>query len=282
MNESSTEKENSMRDSKPEILIGSSVLQKPPILEAFLNSLNGLDTEGLHVEYMFVDDNKDAASSKMLSEFKKNESTVRIITGEDRGNYVCDEVTHYWNNSLMDRVGRLKNRIIEYAVEREFNYLFFVDSDLVLNKRLLKHLTEVEKDIVSEIFWTKWMPGSEPEPNLWLYDQYNLSRQEVDERLSPEEALKRKSEFLAELRIPGLYRVGGLGACTLISKKALAAGVDFSRIENLRSLWGEDRFFCIRAVVLGFELYADTCYPAYHIYREADLAGVEDYAKANA
>lgn len=266
-----------MRDNKPEILIGSSILQKPQILKEFLNSLAGLDTEGLHVEYMFVDDNKEADSSEMLKVFKEENDNVRIITGGGLSNYICDEVTHYWNNSLMDRVGELKNRIIEYAVEREFDYLFFVDSDLVLNKRLLKHLAAAEKDIVSEIFWTKWMPGSEPEPNLWLYDQYNLSRQDVNEKLSSEEALKRKNEFLAELKVPGLHKVGGLGACTLISKRALAAGVNFSRIDNLRSLRGEDRFFCIRAVVLGFELYGDTCYPAYHIYREADLAGVQEY-----
>ena len=270
-----------MSDNKPGILIGSSVLQKPQILKAFLRSLKELDTEGIRVEYMFVDDNKDEVSSEMLKTFQGENNGVRIISGENPGNYVCDEVTHYWNNSLMDRVGSLKNRIIDYAAEREFDYLFFVDSDLVLNKKLLKHLVSAEKDIVSEIFWTKWVPASEPEPNVWLYDQYNLSRHEPSERLSSEEALRRKNEFLKELKIPGIYKVGGLGACTLISKKALTAGVNFSRIENLRLLWGEDRFFCIRAVILGFELYADSFYPAYHIYREADLAGVEDYIQRN-
>ncbi|RYD03050.1 hypothetical protein N752_21810 [Desulforamulus aquiferis] len=75
---------------------------------------------------------------------------------------------------------------------------------------------------------------------------------------------------------PGTYKVGGLGACTLMSRNALAKGASFSEIYNL-SFVGEDRHFCIRAVALGLELYADTHYEPYHIYRESELAGVEKY-----
>ena len=77
---------------------------------------------------------------------------------------------------------------------------------------------------------------------------------------------------------PGTYEVGGLGACTLISNKALKAGVNFSRMHNL-TFWGEDRHFCLRAVSLGFPLYADTRYPAYHIYRESALTGVGEFKR---
>ncbi len=41
-----------------------------------------------------------------------------------------------------------------------------------MNKRLIKHLLACDKDIVSEIFWTKWKPQSAPLPNVWLYDQF--------------------------------------------------------------------------------------------------------------
>jgi hypothetical protein len=67
-----------------------------------------------------------------------------------------------------------------------------------------------------------------------------------------------------------------LGACTLISSKALKAGVNFSEIKNV-SFWGEDRHFCIRASALGFSLFVDTRLPAYHIYREKDLDGAAAY-----
>ncbi|TGY42857.1 glycosyltransferase [Clostridium sartagoforme] len=82
------------------------------------------------------------------------------------------------------------------------------------------------------------------------------------------------------LKKPGTYKVGGLGACTLIDKSSLNKGVNFSRLYNI-SYIGEDRHFCIRAAALGIQLYVDTYYPAYHIYREEDLEGVDEYKKGN-
>lgn len=70
--------------------------------------------------------------------------------------------------------------------------------------------------------------------------------------------------------MPGVYKVGGLGDCTLISKKVFESNVSYDKIYNV-SFWGEDRHFCIRAAVLGFELYVDTHYQAFHIYRTSYL-----------
>lgn len=70
--------------------------------------------------------------------------------------------------------------------------------------------------------------------------------------------------------------MGGLGACTLIRRSVLEAGVNFDRIPNV-SFWGEDRHFCIRAQAYGFQLFVDTHYPAYHIYRLSDLPGAAAY-----
>jgi len=81
---------------------------------------------------------------------------------------------------------------------------------------------------------------------------------------------------LNQLKVPGVYTVGGLGACTLISKRAIQAGVNFKEIYNI-SFMGEDRHFCIRAVALGFELFVDTHYPAFHIYRLSDLDGLAEF-----
>lgn len=69
---------------------------------------------------------------------------------------------------------------------------------------------------------------------------------------------------------PGIYEVGGLGACTLISSSALSSGISYDRVRNI-SYWGEDRHFCIRAAALGFPLFVDTHFPALHLYRDSDL-----------
>lgn len=271
-----------MTNTKKRILIGSPVLQKPEILKEYLDSLDRLDKENLEVEYMFVNDNVDPASKELMSKFKSDHEHVKIIEGGDDSNYKCDEHTHYWSSELMNRVGNHKNKIIEHAIQNNFDYILFVDSDLVLNKRLLKHLISCEKDIVSEIFWTKWTPQSlYSEPNVWLYDQYSFVHPKQSSGATPIEIIKMKIEFLNKLRQPGVYKVGGLGACTLISRNAILKGVNFSSIENFTTLVGEDRFFCVRAVALGLGLFVDTTYPAYHIYRETDLAGVENYIAQN-
>ncbi|GEN35031.1 glycosyltransferase [Aneurinibacillus danicus] len=144
----------------------------------------------------------------------------------------------------------------------------------------LQHLVSLEKDIVSEIFWTSWQEGERKFPQVWLSDQYTLYHRSPHETLSDEDVQARTMEFLQQLRKPGVYEVGGLGACTLISRRALLAGVNFNTIPNI-SLIGEDRHFCVRATALGFSLFVDTYYPAYHIYRDSDLAGVEMYKYRN-
>jgi hypothetical protein len=91
---------------------------------------------------------------------------------------------------------------------------------------------------------------------------------------SPEPSGQAKTKavraFLDRLRVPGYHQVGGLGACTLISRAALKAGCHFGEIEGLHML-GEDRHFSVRAQALGFSLYADSHAPPRHLYRLDEL-----------
>lgn len=262
------------------VLIGSPVRQSPDILQAFLTSLGELELRSLLVSYLFIDDNEDEASRQCLRQFQKTYNRTEIISEDKKyGSYVKDEVTHYWQEEVIWKVARMKDAILDYAREHRFDYVFFVDSDLILHPKSLDQLVSVNKDIVSNIFWTKWQPDTIEMPQVWMSDQYTLYRKDRKETLTDEEAAKRTWAFLAQLRIPGTYEVGGLGACTLISRAAVKAGVRFAEVRNV-SFWGEDRHFCIRASAMGFKLYVDTHYPAYHIYRSSDLAGIEAYKRA--
>lgn len=264
--------------SKKKILVGSPVYQKPEILKAFLTSLKEQNHGSASLDYMFVDDNADAKSSRLLEEFQRENSTVIILKGKEKTDYLCDKESHHWDDSLMLKVANYKNTIIEYAIDHQYDLLFFADSDLILHPDLILHLERQNKEVVSEIFWSRWHENLPMEPNVWLFDEYDLVPKHLGEELDEEEMVSRQADFIAMLKRPGLYEVGGLGACTLISRPALLKGVNFSPIKNL-TIHGEDRFFCIRAAVLGIELFADTHFPAYHIYRESDLAGVSDYVK---
>ncbi|SHE11376.1 CDP-glycerol:poly(glycerophosphate) glycerophosphotransferase [Chlamydia abortus] len=262
------------------VLIGSPVHQKPEILQNYLESLEELNKEGVAVDYFFVDDNNDHLSSGKLQTFAES-NNVFILSSFHKDQYICDNNTHHWNTDLVWKVAEFKNDIIEFAIFNDYDYLFLIDSDLVLHPKTLNKLISAEKDIISNIFWTKWTDDVQIElPQVWLKDNYTLYSFNAKEKLTQSEINQRTAEFIGKLRRPGIYKVGGLGACTLISRKALEAGVNFSEIPNI-SFWGEDRHFCIRAEVLGFELFVDTHYPAFHIYRESDLEKVPAFKKNN-
>lgn len=264
------------------VVIGSPIQEKPNILVEYLKSLEELYHEGVEVSYYFVDNNKSRASSDLLLHFQKSHPNVTIASSQDveMSIYFKDEYTHLWDEKLIWKVAQLKDQIIQYAREHCFDYLFILDSDLVLHPQTLEQLIRSNKDIISNIFWTQWYPGEIELPQVWLQDEYTFYRKDRQEMLDRDEEWRRSDQFLQLLRQPGIYEVGGLGACTLISRKALEAGMRFAEIPNL-SFRGEDRHFCVRAQALGFSLFVETQYPALHLYREADLSKVEAYkAKA--
>ncbi|WP_254438342.1 glycosyltransferase [Paenibacillus sp. DCT19] len=271
---------------KPNILIASPVRQTAVVLREFLESLCTLERTTIRTDYLFVDDNEETTSSDMLRDFvKENEGTiitVDAVLNEDEdlleGSYTKDEGGHYWQDEQVWRVARLKNQILKHVCEHQYDAVFLIDSDLVLHPRTLEQLVSTEKEIVSNIFWTRWQPGAREMPQVWLQDEYQLYRRgvKVAEGTETDNHTIQTELFLQQLHNPGCYEVGGLGACTLIRRNVLEAGVTFDRIPNI-SFWGEDRHFCIRAQALGFSLFVDTYYPAYHIYRLSELPGVAAY-----
>ena len=253
------------------ILIGSPVHQKPLILKEFLNSLSQLESQNLEIHFLFIDDNEDLTSSTELATFKAHHPNVRVEKNVEEQIYNPD--SHVWQDAVILKVGKNKDKILKFARENNFDFVFLVDSDLVLHPKTLTHLTSLEQDIVSEVFYTSWKEGTMEMPQVWLYDTYEFT---ADKTLSEQEKSETFFQFLNTIKAKGVYRVGGLGACTLISRAALNKGVSFERIYNL-SFWGEDRHFCIRAAALGIDLLASTFYPPLHLYRESDLEKVPDF-----
>ncbi len=266
------------------LLVGSPVRQKHTVLSEFLKGLDEADKDNFDVTYFFVDDNTDQESKDLLAAFSQTHDTV-IAKGEDLvktegfDSYVCDDVTHLWDPSIIRKVAFFKDTIIEYAIMNKFDYLFFVDSDIVVDRRTLSHLASRNVEIISNVFWTQWQPNWMLEPQcFWMPDIARQEKAPFAGTLSLEEARQRRKDFFAKMMVPGIYKVDGLGACTLIKVSALEKGARFKEIPNL-SLMGEDRHFCIRAGALGIDLYFDTVYPVYHIYREEYLDRVDEFKR---
>ncbi len=232
-------------------LISSCIRQNPEILREFLESLDRLDKPKGY-SYFFILSDLEKESRVMLNDWSHGKP-VETLTMNYESEYITDEDTHHWNSDLVSNVTEMKNIILDKATD--YDYLLFVDSDTYLHPKTLTQLLGREKDIITEISWTKWYADDDRVlPNAWWYQKYGF----------PEDGLKR-------LRNEPLVKVGGFGGLYLISRKALQSGVSFNRLDDKPEDWGEDRHFAVRAKELGFDLWCDTTIPSFHIYRMSDL-----------
>lgn len=259
------------------VLIGSPIRQKNTILREFLRGLEEMDKGNNQIIYYFVDDNVDSESSKLLMSFV-NRNRAIIKKSRELCTIDVDYEDHIWKAGALEKVTVFKNEIINYCIDNKFDYLFLIDSDIVIDKRTLKQLLSDNVDIVSNVFWSQWKKNANLYSQCFWIPEIFTQHKAFGVPISSQEARQIRETTNAELKIPGLYKVDGLGACTLITRHALEAGVDFRAIPNVR-IPGEDRAFCIRAGVLGFDLYMDTTYPAYHINRELYLDRVEEFRR---
>ena len=259
------------------ILIGSPVRQKSSILKEFLSGLDEAEKGQNQVTYYFVDDNIEEESSNLLKKFAENNDVI-IKKGSDLYNQDAHYEEHVWHTENLARITVYKNEMISYCIKRKYDFLFLIDSDIVIDKKCILQLLSNNVDIVSNIFWTQWQKNGILTPQcFWIPDIY-IQDKAFNVPMTFEEAHKIKMNMIEKLKKPGLYKVDGLGACTMISRNALELGVSFKEIPNLR-IPGEDRPFCIRAGALGIDLYMDSVYPAYHINKEIYLDRVNEFKR---
>lgn len=264
------------------ILIGSPIKQRASILKEFLTGLEEADKGSNTVSYYFVDDNTEQESTDILNEFADKYDVI-LKKGKDLFDVSAfgsdnDYNGHNWKAVNLAKITEYKNSMIKQCVENDFDYLFLIDSDIIIDKRTIPQLLSDNVEIVSNVFWNQWRKNGILTPQcFWIPDIY-IQEKEFNIPYSFDEAHKIKMDVIEQLKSPGLYVVKGLGACTMIARSALEKGVSFKEIYNL-DIPGEDRPFCIRAGALGITLYMDTFYPAYHCNRELFLDRVDEYKR---
>ena len=221
------------------ILITAPLRQDPDVFQAYQDGLDRLEIpEGCEASRFFVVND----CSEVIPLIRGAEY-VTVNTGQAYEKTAND---HLWTLDLMWTMGDLRNRTIMQALLGGYDYWFSIDTDIVVDPKTLTTLIGADKDIVSEIFWTQ-APNGRYWCNAWMVDQ-SMGMPE-------------------DWRKPGLYRCGMTGALTLVKRKVLEAGVDYTRIPNIhQALRGEDRHFCVRAACAGFEMWIDSHCPATHLY----------------
>ena len=266
------------------ILVGSPVRKSNEIVSAFLRGLVAADKGDCEFTYFFVDDNIDTRSSELLRDFAENNDVI-IKKGTEIQNELKlsfedfgDEDHRLWRSDTLLKITAYKDYIIDYCIAKKFDYLFLIDSDIVLDSRAIMQLLSRDVEICAEVFYSQWQHNGKLTPQcFWIPGVFD-QESDFNVHITGEEAMRVISEMHAKLREPGLHPVDGTGACTMIKRSALEKGCRFEPVFNL-SVPGEDRPFCIRAGVAGIQLYMDTVCPCYHIAKEKYLDRVDEFMR---
>ncbi len=241
---------------KARVLIGCVVRQHPQIVRQFLSSVSQLAEQTCKLSYFFVQVCAEKESGELLEDFaRRTETTCTIAKGRPEAE---KESLWIWKSAMC------KDQILDHARLEAYDYVLLVDPEILLHPHTVDHLIGMNKDIVANIVWTAGVDGRPAVPQVWLSDCHTQFEIAIQERISPQEQKRREYAFVERLLKPGLYDVGGVAGCTLISKRALDKGVGFRRIHNV-TFQGEDCHFSLRAASMDIPLFVDTFYPAYRI-----------------
>ncbi len=138
-----------------------------------------------------------------------------------------------------------RNQCVYHAIEQQYDYIMWVDSDTIIPRDTVKKLVESGKDIISGVY-AKKLVGSKDVILLKKNSEENYSFLTVDD-------IKNK----------GIIEVDAIGFGCVLTK------VDVFRklFKKTGRRWfrtnqdigvGEDIYFCEQAKNIGYTIYADT------------------------
>jgi len=237
------------------ILITAPVHQDARIFREYLWSLNRLIIpEGYMIQKHFYLHNAD----NLKKFLKLNE----YVTFKDNTKIEQSDITHIWKQENFSAVAEMRTKALEYARNNNFDYIFSVDSDVILHKNTLIELLNEQKDAIAKIYWTAW---NNNRPDLLMPNCYD-GRNKKGQIIYKEDVNIYKNI--------GTYTVGVTGAAILISSRIFNESlINYYPIDMLSQSYWEDFAFCTRCkcIIPDIQFYINTLHPARHLYREEDI-----------
>lgn len=170
-----------------------------------------------------------------------NDSLISLIDFTKSQGHKVDRI-----NTYRDNITFARNKIASQALKGNYDYLFFLDDDMVFEPDLLVNLMKLEADIASGLCFLRREPH---EPSM-----FNLAKD------------GRSYNPVVIWNTGDLIKCDAVGmACTLISKNVLKAIAENSEYYKTSYAFfdnayhqGEDMRFCRKAKDLGFTIVCDT------------------------
>lgn len=226
------------------ILIAVPVNEQEKIFKEYLISLNSLKIpDGYKADKFFIL-SKDSTLSTILNPKEYCYEDKNFLIDKEKG-------FHNWTKDRFINIAFLRTEILKKAREEKYDYLFTVDSDILLHPNTLSHLLNLNLPIVTEAVWTK-----NPDGITIMDGQYENWKH-----------FKNRT-----YKKTGLYEVNWSGMVTLIHSSIFnIETINYYPIKEVYGEYSEDwSFYCkIYCHFPDFNLYIDTKYPGRHLYNEA-------------
>lgn len=222
-------------------MIGCPVRNRAWILPVYLQHLTKLHYPADQVEFCFIINDCTDNTEQILQEFAAAYPArllydySSLAGGWRRGSY------HY------GRLAFLRNRLLEAFLTSDCQYLFSIDSDILVPSHSLLQLIQADVDVISALVCN----GEEIGDRLF----YNIFEQ-INNCLLPIRDFSRQ----------GVFPVDCTGAAYLIKKQVIASGVRYNACSG-----PEDIGFCQEVKKHGFSIFCDGRLECRHIMREEEI-----------
>jgi len=206
-----------------------------------------------------------------------------LIVDNSRTNYFFNELRGKGVNVIKDetsdeknklRLISSRNKIIDYAIEKGYDYILMMDSDVIAPKTILKDLLTSGKEIISGLYYNDFKIDGliQKSPVCWCHvtpkefeeiksgvglPPFVKSCNNLRRHLTKEEADSNK---IVRVKIPS-------AGCMLI-KRNVFEQIRYGLLDvpgNLST--GDDIYFCTKAEEKGFEIYCDTSIKCEHLVK---------------
>ncbi|MFH1456348.1 MAG: glycosyltransferase [archaeon] len=213
---------------KPKVLLGVSLCDRYDYcLDKFLDAVKKLDYDDF--DLVIIDNSSSLDYCDKLKSLGLN--VVHVIPGDFvRGTLV-----------------KCRNYLRSKALSEGYDYLFTVDSDVILPSDVLTKLISHNKKVVCGLYYSRYKINGimMTLPVLWKFDGENIKF------FLPEEVEKGQ---LLKIRATG-------SGCMLIHKDILK---DFEFRWDEKIMAFDDVFFCEDLIKAGQDLYCDTSIKCFH------------------
>jgi glycosyltransferase involved in cell wall biosynthesis/GT2 family glycosyltransferase len=151
-------------------------------------------------------------------------------------------------------IDQVRNLMAHYTIENNYDYIFYLDSDIVLPDNTLLRLLSHDKDIVSGMYIQRKTHSQIPEMYTWN-DKGEMRN------MKPEETTPR-----------GLVEIAACGFGGVLIKRNVLKDIGYPYFFYKHSIdfnhtLSEDVDFCMKAANKGYKVYLDTDIQYQHIAR---------------